>query len=378
MKRRLLSMMLCICLLGTASGQTSARDWYAKGLKLNDSSKNTEAVKAFGKAIQLDVNYFDAYYRLGWTYNELHDYNMAIVRLLKAIQLKKNDAFSLQELGYAYNGKQNYTEALNYLNQAIAVKPDYTRAYKQLGDVYLKLKRDAEGIAAYEKAYALDNTQETVCYELGYWHNARGNYDKALEWLNKAIAIKPAVDSYNELGFAYYSLKKNDEAIAAYKNALRVNPLNGTAYKGIGDVYRRNYSPAKTTEALASYRMAVQNNPSSAGSYFGMGWCYNEQNNYDSAITNLNRALALDDTIVAAYTELGYAQYMKKYYSDALATFNKGLSLNPKLKLPIYYKGLVYIALKDKTSAGNIYNQLLPIDAELAAKLSAKINVMTQ
>ncbi len=378
MKRHFLCILLSCCLLGTAGAQTTAKDWYAKGLKLNDSLKNTAAVKAYEKAIQLDANYFDAYFRLGWTYNDVNDYDKAIAVLLKAVQLKKEDAYTLQELGYAYKGKQNYTAALNYLNQAITIKADYARAYKQLGDVYLKLKRDNEAIAAYEKTYALDNKQETACYELGYWYNAKGNYDKALEWLNKAIAIKPAVSSYNELGFAYYSQKKNDEAIAAYKNALQINPLNGTAYKGIGDVYRRNYSPAKTAEALASYQMAVQNNPSSAGSYFGMGWCYNELKKYDSAITSLTKAVVLDNTMVAAYTEMGYAQYMKGYNSDALATFNKGLSINPKQKLPLYYKGLVYIALKDKAGASNTYNQLLPIDGDLAAKLAAKINTLTQ
>ena len=370
------SLLLIILCSVTINAQTTSKEWFNKGIALNDSSRFTESSKAFERAIALDNNYAEAFYRAGWTYNELNNFDKAIDRLLKAIQLKKEYAFALQELGYAYKKKENYTEALNYLNQAVTIKPDYARAYKQLGDVYKSLKRNEEGITAYEKAYALDNKEEQACYEAGYLYNGKGNYDKALEWLNKAIGLKPTVNSYNELGFAYYSLKKNDEAIAAYKNALRINPLNGTAYKGMGDVYRRNYTPAKTTEAIENYRVAIRNNPSSAGSHFGMGWCFNEFRNYDSSIIYLLKALQLDKTIQAAYTELGYAQYMKGLNYEALKTFDNGLALNPKQKLPIYYKGLVYVVLKDKYNANKMYDLLPQLDASLADKLLTKINTL--
>ena len=144
----------------------------------------------------------------------------------------------------------------------------------------------------------------------------------------------------------------------------------------MGDVYRRNFKPAKTTEAIEQYKKAVRYNPKSSGSYFGLGWCYNETQNYDSAIANLKKASELDAKLTAAFTELGYAQYMKGYYTDALNTFNKGLSLDTKATLPRYYKGLVYIAQKDKTNATYMYNDLKPLDNSLAEKLLLKINAL--
>jgi tetratricopeptide (TPR) repeat protein len=376
MTRFFTPLLLIVFFFSTSSAQQTAKDWFNKGLNLNDSSRYREAIKAFDNAILLDEKYAEAYYRAGWTYNELSSFDKAVEKLTKAVELKKDYAYALQELGYAYKKKQNYTAALNHLNKAIAAKPDYAIAYKQLGDVYIKLNRDDEGIAAYEKTYSLDDKNESACYELGYLYNANKNFEKALEWLNKATLIKPSVNSYNEIGFAYYSLKKNDEAITAYKNALNINPLNGTAYKGMGDVYRRNYSPAKTTEAIKSYRKAVQNNPKSAGSYFCLGWCFNELAAYDSSIVNLQKAIELDKSISAAYTELGYAQYRKELNNDALSTLNKGIALDPNLKLAIYYKGLIYIILNDRPNALKMHTQLKPIDTNLADKLLAKINVL--
>ncbi|MBS1509641.1 MAG: tetratricopeptide repeat protein [Bacteroidetes bacterium] len=374
MLRPITMLLIAVCLAAGTQAQTTATEWYNKGLDFSDAGKYDDAITALDKAIALNPNYADAYFSSGWIQNELGNYDKAIIRLQKATQLKKDFAKAYQELGYAYKGKKNYTEAMNNLNRAITIKPDYAMAYKVKGDVLQKLNRYTEAVTAYEKAYELDNTLEGACYELGYYWNSEGDYEKAMEWLHKAIGINPAADSYNELGYAYYSLKRNDEAFNAYNNALKLDPYNGTAYKGIADVYRKNFNPSKTEDAIENYRKALQYNPSSSGSYYGIGWCYNETEQYDSSIVYLKKSLNLDATYNAAYTELGYAQYMKGYNTDALATFDKSLSLDSKQNLPVYYKGLLYADMKDRINATKMYNILKPNDADLAGKLLTRIN----
>ena len=107
-----------------------------------------------------------------------------------------------------------------------------------------------------------------------------------------------------------------------------------------------------------------------------MGWCNNELGNYSLSIPSLKKALELDSKLAAAYAELGYAQYMTGYNYDAINTFDKGIAISDNTKLPIYYKGLVYIALKDKTNAYKMLDQLKPIDTKLSDKLYNKITAM--
>ncbi len=375
--KHILSSILQIVFLNSAiNAQITSTDWYNKGLKLNDSSKFTLAINAFEKAILLDANFAEAYYRLGWTYDELEAYDKAIEKLSKAILLKTDYAFALQEMGYAYYKKSDYTKAVNYLNKSIAAKPDYSMAYKVLGDVNLQIKKDVEAISNYEKAYSFDNKNSGACYELGYCYNNNNNFEKALEWLNKGIEVKPTADIYSEIGYAYSNLNKGDEAIAAYQNSLQLSPQNSTAYKGMGDVYRLNYNPAKTIDAKENYKLAVKYNTQNSGAYYGLGWCYNELNNFDSSIINLKKEIELDKTVASVYTELGYAQYMKGYLVDGLNSFNKVLELDGKATLPLYYKGYIYVAQKDKSNATAMYNQLKPLDDDLAAKLLIKINTL--
>jgi tetratricopeptide (TPR) repeat protein len=367
---------VCTFCFGTAFAQMTATEWFNKGMRLFDEKKYGDAVVAFDKAGSLDAKMDKAFYRAGWCYNDLEDYNKAVERLQKAVAIKANYAEAHQEMGYAYKKLGKRQEALASLDKAIAARPTYALAYKQRGDVYQDMGNKDEAIKAYLKCIEYDAKNEPACYNLGYMYNAKEDYTNALLWLRKANAITEKTTTYNEIGFAFYKQKLNDSSIAAYRNALRLTPTNGTAYKGIGDVYRRNYKPAKTDEAMESYKKAIEYNPKSAGSHFGLGWCYNEKGRYNEAVPVLSKSLELDNALVAGYTELGYAQYMTGKNSEALTTFKKGISLDGKNTLCRYYSGLVYIVLKDKANATVMYNQLQSLDQTLASKLQAKINAL--
>ncbi len=374
--RKLLLLSVFILLAGIGFAQTTASEWFKKGMDLFDKKQYREAVTAFDKASGLNTQYDKAFYRAGWCFNDLEQFENAADRLQKAVAINKTYAEAWQELGYAYKKLGKNQDALNSLNKAIEARPSYALAYKQKGDVYQNMKSNTEAIEAYKKCIEIDPNNESALYNIGYLYNAKEDYYNSLLWLKKASAIKKTVSTYNEIGFAFYKQKQNDSAIANYRNALLINPENGTAYKGIGDVYRRNYSPARVDEAMESYKKAIQYNPKSAGSHFGLGWCYNEKGLYSESVPMLRKSLELDNTLVAGYTEMGYAQYMTTKYSDALETFRKGITLDKNNALCRYYSGLVYIQLKDKYKATNMYNDLKSVDVKLADKLLAKINAM--
>lgn len=368
--------ILSLVVAAVSFAQTTSTEWYNKATKLFDDEQYKEAAVAFDKASQLDPKKEDAFYKAGWCYNDLGRYDNAIDRLNKTVALNKNNHLAWQELGYAYKKTSKNELALSCLKKAVEIKPTYALAYKQMGDVYQNLDKDDDAIAAYKKCYLNDEENDDACYNLGYIYNGKAEYTTALEWLNKANKIKEGVDVFNEIGFANYKLKNNDEAINAYQSALKINSKNGTSYKGIGDVYRLNYSPAKITEAIESYVNAIEYNPKSSGSHYGLGWCYNEKSRYEEAIPMLVKAIELDKTFGAAYTELGYAYYMTAKYAEGLAALKAGLVQNSKSTLCRYYSGLIYVKQKDIANATIMYNELKPLDAKLAEKLLAKINAM--
>ena len=196
---------------------------------------------------------------------------------------------------------------------------------------------------------------------------------RSSDLLNKAKAINEDEDTYTEIGFANYQLNKNDEAIKAYKKAIEINPKSTTAYKDLGDVYRNNFKPAKVDEAIKYYLKALAFNPKAANTYYALGWCYAEKKNYEEAIKKFKKAIEIDPSYTLAYEEIWFIYNKQKKYKESIAIAKLGATKTIKVALFKFYMGLSYVELKDKTNATKMYNELKPLDEELALELMEKI-----
>jgi tetratricopeptide (TPR) repeat protein len=69
-------------------------------------------------------------------------------------------------------------------------------------------------------------------------HAELGDYNKALELVNKAITIKPK-DAYfvNNRGFIYLMLNKLPEALDDINRSIGMDPYNGWSYRNKGIYY---------------------------------------------------------------------------------------------------------------------------------------------
>jgi tetratricopeptide (TPR) repeat protein len=352
--------------------------------KLREEKKIKEAIEVYIEAEKLKPYDSEAIGWLGWCYNDLSLYSDAVIILKKAKQpfTKRIN----HELGYAYRKLKLYNDAITYFEAALLLDSKSYSSNHQLAKTYEEKKEIEKAILYYkicesiveeESKSLISTSYKTEPLEnLLYCYNSIEKFYDAIVIGEKAISKKKTVYAYAELGFAYYKLKQNEKAIDAYKQALLIDPKYSTAYKGIGDVYRRNYSPPKTSDALENYKKAVELNPNSAGSNFGVGWCLNEQSKYYDASFYLIKAINLDNNLSPAYTELGYAQYMQNLNTEAINTFKKGITIDSKNKLCRYYLGLVYVKIKDKSNALNMVNELYSLDQTLSSKLKTKVDSM--
>ena len=78
------------------------------------------------------------------------------------------------------------------------------------------------------------------------------------------------------------NLKRNDEAEAAYRKAIELNPSYADAYSNLGVLLHENLK--RYDEAEAAYRKAIELNPSDADAYFNWGVLLHENlKRYDEA-----------------------------------------------------------------------------------------------
>ncbi len=106
------------------------------------------------------------------------------------------------------------------------------------------------------------------------------------------------------MGYVYFRLHKIWPSIQLLSKSLSINVNNAEAHKILGmDFTIVNRLDLATKEL----EFAVQLNPKSAESQYALGHVYYEQGAYGRAVTNFQKAIALDPDYVKAYHNLGLA-----------------------------------------------------------------------
>ncbi|MCZ2458487.1 MAG: tetratricopeptide repeat protein [Chitinophagales bacterium] len=371
MKKYLFALCLCSLSVVYCAAQTTAKEWFDKGISLKKDTKYKEAIDAFKKSVALQSSYSEAWHQLGWCYNELGQYNDAITALKKEeLNNPKDKASTNFEMGYAYEGLKKFDEAITRFSNTIDLDDEYGSAYKERGYCYFKKKDYEKALSDFNEYTTLTENIEDAdfYYRKGWCENEVGEYDNAIESLKNCVAIDDTYsDAFSELGYAYNQLNKNDEAIANYRTAMNLDKgTDSRSILGIADVY---YDKLKNYDsATVYYEKGLQLQKDNKTAYYKLGWCYNDKEEYANAISPLKQALALDPDYNEAKTELGFANYKLGRYDDALDLFRQIRNKNSKDELSRYYAGFCYYYKNDQLNLQQMITQLTNLNTTQSLK----------
>ena len=189
------------------------------------------ARQMFEQAIALDPNYARAYARMAWTY-----FNEWVWQWTKG------------------SGAQD--RAIETAKKAVAVDSSSSEAHLTLGWNLLWKKQHDLGIAELERAVSLDPNFSEAYAHLGDGLNFAGRPDEAIGFIKKAMRLDPNYATWVVffLGESYWGLRRYDEAIAAFQEAIRRGPGFLRAHAMLAAVYaelgREKEARAEAAEVL--------------------------------------------------------------------------------------------------------------------------------
>jgi tetratricopeptide (TPR) repeat protein len=91
------------------------------------------------------------------------------------------------------------------------------------GRLHMQRLEHAKALAACEEALDLAPGEPTIPHCIGMSYAALGDKAKAVDWLTRAVRIKPMADAYYQLGIIYYDM--GDKAAAASSALSRATEL---------------------------------------------------------------------------------------------------------------------------------------------------------
>ncbi len=114
--------------------------------------------------------------------------------------------------------------------------------YKEGVTLYVKEKKYAEAIAAFDKALEVDSSLAYVWNDRGTCYRDMGDYQSALKSLLRAVELAPDNPEYlynlgetlEMIGIMYMSNKYLDSAVQTFKMVVNQMPNNGSAWNHLG------------------------------------------------------------------------------------------------------------------------------------------------
>lgn len=163
-----------------------------------------------------------------------------------------------------------YDDALAKCNASIAIDPKEYRAHVMLGYILgaqRKLKPASDALAHAIKLNPKDKEVYLVKAQIDFFRNAQ---DEALAAAKQAVALDPKYGEAHLMVGALlkWNKERQPEAIAALKSAIEINPQLFAAYEDLGQLYE---ATDRAKEAEEIFRKGMEVDPKHMAGRFALG-----------------------------------------------------------------------------------------------------------
>jgi tetratricopeptide (TPR) repeat protein len=159
-----------------------------------------------------------------------------------------------------------------------------------------------------------------------------------------------------ERGLAHVEEGKAEEALAAFGEALRLDPNAAIVYFHRGQVHEKMKD---LDRALSDYSQAIQLDPNQAPVLNARGRTYLRKEESDLALADLDRALELAPELAEAYHHRGRAHAAKGNHEQAAADYTQAIKLGLKSGEVYYHRGLARARLHKSALAATDFSKAI-------------------
>ena len=177
--------------------------------------------------------------------------NLAVSEFEKLAQSNPSNAVYPYWLSRLTYRKTDLQRALSYAQQAVRLDPRFVKAQDQLGLCYAGLGQHEEAIRAYQEAIRLNQEQSLhwpwPAMNLGTLYLQLERLDDAEAALRQSLAVEPQFPvAHLRLGRVLENKKQWNEAVLELKEASRLDPTYPEPHYALARIYKKQ---AETTSA---------------------------------------------------------------------------------------------------------------------------------
>lgn len=270
------------------------------------------------------------------------DYVTAATLFLSIQQTYPDPSRLGYSLALAQYRDNRFEESQRTLLELIHAGRETTDIYSLLGWCYQRQGNYDESVAAFERAINLDPRKEVNYVDLGLVLIGFRRYAAADAVAEKALEPFPASSRVFEVkGMAEILMQDYANAERSYARAAELNPQSAEANLGLAE---SQWAAGKVQEAFVTFAEGLKRFPQDALHYQEYGRAllkFAEAGDAAAearAVTMLNKAVALDDSLSEPHYLLGNLALHKRRTEEAFQQLEQASRLDPK-------KGKIHFAL---------------------------------
>lgn len=235
---------------------------YAMGLSdcLFEANNADGAIAVLLDYLQHDPNNIDVLLTLGMDYLFLPKpaYKKSLEAFNAVLKIDVQDADAYFYKGIIFKETGDTASALSSFQTTIEVDPDYYSAYMQLGTAYAD-KGNPIAIKYLNSAIAINDTSSEARYAIAKFYQDNGQLTSAIKYYKQMITYAPQnADAIYNLATIYYGIDSIETAYRMYELSIRQAPAKAMGYYGKGLCAEEL---KKTNEAISLYNQALNLDP---------------------------------------------------------------------------------------------------------------------
>jgi len=263
------------------------------------------------------------------------------------------EALKLFSLAVEKSRAGNFEEARTFYEDALRIDPTFTAARGALGMVNFELFDREKGKELLAQAVQhVEGLTEKEKYNLLAFHATAVQNDlpKAIDYWRSLLALYPdAGAAHNNLGRVYLRMEHYDDAVAEFKEAIRIDPYLMVSYFNLNSIYL--FQLGDIASALALCKQQISYNDRDQGAFYHLGWAYLGKDDFDQARAAFEKALEINPRLSWNLSGLGHAYRLQGRNSEALQTFLKILKVDARDSSAHYDAGVVCQLMGDEPAA---------------------------
>ena len=213
---------------------------------------------------------------------------------------------------------------------AIGLRPGVSTAFQHQARDALARRDGPRGVALLRRAAAWNGRSAAAHFELGLGLLMTGRSEEAMGAFRESLRLNPLyISARNNIGYANFLLNRPEQARREYRELIALVPHYAAPYNNLGylDLQARDFPRART-----HLRRALDLFPGHADARYNLGRIALMEGNPGEAIRELEEALRLVPGPAPVWLELARAQAAAGVIESALASLAKAIAIDPGIR----------------------------------------------